>query len=254
MGVKILVIGDSCIDAYVYGRCDRLCPAAPVPVFVPLYRKENRGMAGNVYENVLSLGLECDFICNDATKVVKTRFVEDKTNHMIMRLDKGDDNVEHIFEHIENTQKWAAHLKEYDAVIISDYNKGFVSEDDIEFISSNHDMVFLDTKKLLGAYARNCKFIKINEYEYENSKHLLPTLGHWVQESLIVTLGSEGCKYKEDIYPVDKVEVKDLTGAGDSFLAGLVSKYIETQSIGESIQYANECATKVVQQRGVNTL
>ena len=75
-----------------------------------------------------------------------------------------------------------------------------------------------------------------------------------MQESLIVTLGSEGCKYKEDIYPVDKVEVKDLTGAGDSFLAGLVSKYIETQSIGESIQYANECATKVVQQRGVNTL
>ena len=254
MGVKILVIGDSCIDAYVYGRCDRLCPAAPVPVFVPMYRKENRGMAGNVYENVLSLGLECDFICNDAAKVVKTRFVEDKTNHMIMRLDKGDKNVERIFKHVEDTQKWAAHLKEYDAVIISDYNKGFVSEDDIEFISSNHDMVFLDTKKLLGAYARNCKFIKINEYEYEKSRHLLPTLGHWVQESLIVTLGSEGCKYKEDVYPVDKVEVKDLTGAGDSFLAGLVSKYIETQSIGESIRYANKCATKVVQQRGVNTL
>ncbi len=254
LGVKILVVGDGCTDVYVYGKCDRLCPAAPVPVFIPVHRKTNLGMAGNVYENILSLGLECELVCNDASKIVKTRFVEHKNNHMIMRLDKGDVSDERIFERIKDRQKWVNYIKQFDAIIISDYNKGFLSEKDIEFISSNHDMVFLDTKKLLGSYARNCKFIKVNEYEYERSKHLLENLQDWIQESLIVTLGSKGCRYKEGTYPVKRVEVKDLTGAGDSFLAGLVHKYIETNNIKISIEYANECATKVVQQRGVSTL
>ena len=248
MGIKILVIGDSCTDAYVYGRCDRLCPAAPVPVFVPTSRKENHGMAGNVCENVLSLGVECDLLTNEADSVVKTRYVEDKTNHMIMRLDKGDSDIRRI-ERLDTSI-----LKGYDAVIISDYNKGYLLEEDIEFISSNHDLAFLDTKKLLGNYARNCAYIKINEYEYEKTKHLIPDLGDWAEESLIVTLGSTGCKYKGTIFPVEKVEVKDLTGAGDSFLAGLVTRYIESRDIRGSITYANECATKVVQQRGVNTI
>ena len=33
--MKILVIGDSCHDVFVYGKCDRICPEAPVPVFTP---------------------------------------------------------------------------------------------------------------------------------------------------------------------------------------------------------------------------
>ena len=52
--MNVLVIGDSCKDVFVYGRCDRLAPDGPIPVFVPLYSKANRGMAGNVYENLLS--------------------------------------------------------------------------------------------------------------------------------------------------------------------------------------------------------
>ena len=49
---KVLVIGDSCKDIYLYGNADRICPDAPVPVFVPSFRRENKGMSGNVYENV----------------------------------------------------------------------------------------------------------------------------------------------------------------------------------------------------------
>ena len=52
--MKILVVGDSCEDVFIYGDCDRLAPAAPVPVFVESHRKSNKGMAGNVYENVVS--------------------------------------------------------------------------------------------------------------------------------------------------------------------------------------------------------
>ena len=72
------------------------------------------------------------------------------------------------------------------------------------------------------------------------------------EESLIVTLGSRGCKYKDKVYPVDKVEIKDLVGAGDTFLASFVAKFLETRDVDQSLIFANECATIVVQQKGVN--
>ena len=52
---KILVIGELCIDRFVYGDTKRLSPEAPVPVFNPIETIENKGMAGNVVENVKSL-------------------------------------------------------------------------------------------------------------------------------------------------------------------------------------------------------
>ena len=45
-----------------------------------------------------------------------------------------------------------------------------------------------------------------------------------------------------------------MTGAGDSFLAGLVVKYLTTKNIEKSIKFANECATQVVQRKGVVTI
>ena len=50
--MKFLAIGDSCTDVFVYGRCDRICPEAPVPVFTPVKTKTNGGMAANVQSNV----------------------------------------------------------------------------------------------------------------------------------------------------------------------------------------------------------
>tara|TARA_R110000744_G_scaffold200343_9_gene319465 strand:+ start:1293 stop:2030 length:738 start_codon:yes stop_codon:yes gene_type:complete len=244
--MKILVIGDSCKDVFVYGDCSRLAPAAPVPVFVEKYRKSNKGMAGNVYENVLSLGVKCDIITNKVD-IIKIRYVEKKTNHMIVRIDSDEEKIDRIKDiNIES-------LQQYDAVIISDYNKGFLLEEDIQFIADNHELVFLDTKKLLGDWARNIKFIKINEQEYERTRHLLVDK-EWLDEKLIVTMGSRGCIYSGNIYRVLQVEIKDLTGAGDSFLAALARKFVEEGNIFSSINYANDCATIVVQQKGVNTI
>ena len=61
---------------------------------------------------------------------------------------------------------------------------------------------------------------------------------------------------EENVAPVEtkKVEVKDLSGAGDTFMAGLVVKFMETDDIDLSIKYANECASKVVTQKGVAVL
>jgi sugar/nucleoside kinase (ribokinase family) len=53
---------------------------------------------------------------------------------------------------------------------------------------------------------------------------------------------------------VENVEVKDMSGAGDTFLAGLVVKYLETKDIRQAIVFANECATEVVQRRGVGVV
>ena len=73
-------------------------------------------------------------------------------------------------------------------------------------------------------------------------------------EKLIVTMGSAGCRYKNKIYPVDKVEIKDLSGAGATFLAAMVYKYLNTKNIEEALKFANVCSTIVVQQKGVNIL
>ena len=82
---KILVIGDSCKDIYTYGKCPRLCPDAPVPVFIPKYTVNKGGMALNVYDNVVSLGVECDLVTN-TNSIKKTRFVDDKTKRLIPKI------------------------------------------------------------------------------------------------------------------------------------------------------------------------
>ena len=242
--MKLLLIGDSCQDIYIYGQCDRLCPAAPVPVFIPGKTVINDGMAGNVYQNLLTLGISCDFITN-IENISKTRYVEQKTNQMIIRVDSGEGKVDRV----KNLQD--IDLKQYDAVVISDYNKGFLLEEDIQYLGENHPLVFVDTKKLLGTWCKDCDFIKINDYEYENTKHLLVDCGQWIDNKLIVTRGSKGCTYKQKIYPVEKVEIRDLCGAGDTFLSGLVAEYVSTRDLNKAIIFANQCATEVVQNRGV---
>ena len=106
---------------------------------------------------------------------------------------------------------------------------------------------------MLGDWAKEVTFIKINLEEYNKTKHLL-TNKNWFEKKLIVTVGSDGCLYNGEHYPVEKVEIKDLTGAGDSFLTGFVFKYLGTKDTCESLKFANECATKVVQQKGVSTI
>ena len=50
------------------------------------------------------------------------------------------------------------------------------------------------------------------------------------------------------------VEVKDVSGAGDTFISALCCRYLKSHNIQESILFANECATTVVQKRGVSTI
>ena len=102
----------------------------------------------------------------------------------------------------------------------------------------------------MGEWAKPITFININRKEFRNS---LPGIGEFgLEDKIIQTLGSDGCEFRNKNYPVRAVEVKDLSGAGDTFLAGLVVEYLNTKDMDKAIVFANECATKVVQKKGVS--
>jgi D-beta-D-heptose 7-phosphate kinase/D-beta-D-heptose 1-phosphate adenosyltransferase len=240
---RILVIGESCRDIFVYCEASRLCPEAPVPVLNIIEQRENPGMCSNVRRNIESIYGKVDIHTNDNWyEITKTRYVHQETNHMFFRVDSK--------QIIQRTDVKKIDLS-YDAIIISDYNKGFLKEDDIAFICQSHSSVFIDTKKILGSWANDAKFIKINDYEYRNSK---PHLTSILEKKIIHTMGGLGCEYQNKRYPTKKVEVKDVSGAGDTFMAALVVNYLETDDIEKAIEYANECASKVVKQKGVSII
>jgi len=240
---NVLVIGDSCRDVFVYCNSTRLCPEAPVPALQVVNQTENGGMAKNVHRNISSLVNSVDILTNNNWyDITKVRYVHNATNHMFFRVDNDIDIKRINLNEIDFN---------YKIIVISDYNKGFLSEEDIAYICKKHSCVFLDTKKIIGEWAINAKYIKINNFEYERSKeYFTPDL----DKKIIHTHGAEGCILNGRHYPVKKVNVIDVSGAGDSFLAGLVAKYLEDLNINESIMYANQCALKVVQERGVSVV
>ena len=240
----ILVIGDGCMDAYTYCDTNRLAPEAPCPVLDVSHVDEAPGMAMNVYENVNSFTTSVDYRTNENwTEIIKNRYVHTKSNHHFCRIDTG------VIE--ETVDLDGLHLDRYQTVIVSDYDKGFLTPNDIEYICTHHPQVFLDTKKVLGEWAFNAKFIKINEHEYERSKSYVDSLG---KGQVIKTLGGQGCEFDGKIYPVDKVEVLDVSGAGDTFMAAMAHKYTRINDIQKAINFANYCASQVVQMRGTSTL
>lgn len=247
--MRILIIGESCTDIYHYGTCSRLCPDAPVPVFKSTKINKNGGMAKNVEANLNKIcnKIEIYTLTNETwNEIKKTRYVDEKTNHMFLRLDENDDNYGQIKEEKFNQ----INFEYYDCVIVSDYNKGFLTNEILELISNKHNLTFIDTKRKIDKWSKNYTFIKVNNVEYENSLDYLKNNDH----NLIVTKGPFGCVYRGKNYPVDKVEVKDTSGAGDTFLAALSIEYLKTKNIDNAIDFANRCATVVVQKQGVVTI
>ena len=249
---KVLVIGDGCKDVFQYGKCERLSPEAPVPVFKPLQAKTNGGMAVNVYNNLMALGVNCDIITESGT--TKTRYVDETSNQMLLRIDEND-----IIKNIDENQLRSIEFDKYYAIVISDYNKGFLDEHDIEYISIRHPLVFMDTKKKMGDWCNSVTVIKVNEKEYLRNQ---AWLDYMFEDVVVVTLGDRGAKYshlkkkiKEQLFPiVEEHPVRDLTGAGDTFLAALVAKFIENSDICEAIKFANKCSAWIVTQKGVTVI
>jgi D-glycero-beta-D-manno-heptose-7-phosphate kinase len=239
--MNFLVIGDACIDRYLYGSCPRICPEAPVPVFVEESRVVSDGMAGNVAANLRSLAGHEHTVATIFTPatIIKTRYVDATSNQMLLRVD-NDGEIDEAFD------RDAVDLEDYDAVIVSDYNKGFLSEDDLEHIARFSNLSFLDTKKPYGEWAAHFDFIKINQKEAEQGGYLEADHG-----GLIVTRGADGCWGNETYFPANEIEkLFDVCGAGDTFLAAFALTYTLTKDIKHAIDVAQNCCATVIGKRG----
>lgn len=243
---KILVIGEVCTDIFIYGDTPRLSPEGPAPVFIPKNETYTLGMAMNVVLNLKSLGADANFI-NQLQPITKTRHIHESSNTLLLRIDE-EENIDNIGDRLNDINFW-----DYPMIVISDYNKGFLKEEDIAYIAYKHPNTICDTKKKLGDWCKDLRFIKLNRSEYENNKEFIEK-NDWILEKLIITLDKDGCMYDGTLYPTEQVEIMDISGAGDTFVAGFVKMFLDTNDIPKSIQFANRCSAQVVQKRGVTTI
>lgn len=237
---RILLLGDSCIDEYQIGTVDRLSPEAPVPVVKIVDTYSVAGMAANVAANLAKFNVHVDFITN-SEKVIKTRFMDSRSGQHLLRVDN-----ETTLTSWQGSTPMSLH--EYDAIVISDYNKGFLTYGRIADIINNVTCpVFIDTKKTdLAKFSAPNVYLKINDLEYRLAKSL--------PNNLIITLGSKGAIFKTTDsnveFPTIAVDVVDVCGCGDTFLAAVSYWYLVTNDISEAIKFANKAASITVQHQG----
>ena len=244
----ITIIGESCCDIFNYGNVTRLCPEAPVPVLTDIKKESNSGMAGNVRQNLLAHDSSININLMTQSKVIKkTRYIDDKTNHMFLRVDEGENEVDTLILTPETVQT----ITESDLVIVSDYNKGFLTEEVLIQIGKLSKLSIIDTKKTISKdLIDSFTFIKLNEHEYQRNKHISDKN----KDKFIITLGMNGAKHNDIIFPSPSPkQTIDVSGAGDTFTAFFSLKYFETKNIAESITFANQMASIVVSKRGVAT-
>lgn len=231
---KILLIGDSCVDVFVYGQVKRINPEAPVPILDYTRTETKEGMVLNVFNNLKAFDVEVDIVTKYGNSI-KTRYIDEKSNQQILRLDEDK-----ITEPLEYKPYHG-----YDAIVVSDYNKGLITEEFLFSLTSDLSCpIFIDSKKT-NLPTENC-FIKINDIEYDKltSKNT----------NVIITKGSCGAVYNNTTYAAKKAKVYDVVGAGDTFLAALTYGYLKYNSIEEAIPFANRASAIAVSQPGTYAL
>jgi D-beta-D-heptose 7-phosphate kinase/D-beta-D-heptose 1-phosphate adenosyltransferase len=235
--MNILLIGDAGDDVYTYGYVNRISPEAPVPVFEPHYTVNHDGMAGNVRKNLEALGCTVNFLHGAVSK--KNRLIDHRSKQQLIRIDHDVESKPVRFE--------TAIPPVYDAVVISDYNKGTVDYQLIEDLAQEVTVpIFIDTKKTDLARMGGC-YVKINALEKSRVTSYHPEPDH-----LIVTHGDKGAEWNGWVYPAESAgDVTDVCGAGDTFLAALVYKFLQTNHMPDAIKFAIKASAVTVQHVGV---
>ena len=116
--MNVLVIGDGCIDEYRYGNIRRVNPESTAPLLTYDHCIEKLGMAYNVAANLKSFGVETSMTV-PANLSRKIRYVDIRTQDHLLRIDH---DVRANPYRVESNYA-------YDAIVISDYNKGFITDD-----------------------------------------------------------------------------------------------------------------------------
>ena len=234
--LRVLLIGESCSDEYYYGECRRLSPEAPVPVLNYSEKKVFPGMAANVHQNLESFGVEVNFLTNRSQELIKERYIDNRSKSQLLRVDRGERVDPLIPAYIPDLN--------YDCIIFSDYDKGLISSHLAKHICSVYDgPIFVDSKKKdLSCFEGS--IIKLNEFEEEEYFSLPKDC------DMITTLGKKGACWKNTMFLAPAVEVFDVSGAGDVFLATLAISHTSGNKLDTSIQRAVLMASKSVQYSG----
>jgi len=288
----ILVIGDLILDEYLFGNINRINPEAPVPVLnVSNNNREHRlGGAANTANNVASLGAKCTVIGqvgndsfkeqmtelfkqanintflierNDFTTIKKTRLVAQ--NQQAMRVDFEDpkpiesEHVKQIIKFIKSNQ--------FDMILLSDYNKGTITNELVESIKKLNIPIVVDPKpinmhlfKEVFVIAPNLKEAKEITNSNTQPEELSQLIAEEYNTHVIITQGPKGTSlYHKDSkeynhLPTKAREVYDVSGAGDTFIATLTLALASKAELYEATQIANQAAGVVVAKFGTATL
>ena len=148
-----MVIGDTMIDKFVWGKVKRISPEAPVPVVEVTKETETLGGAGNVASNITALGgkayiisaigndgigraltemmgnknINSDYLVCDQNRptIIKTRIIA--VSQQLVRVDKEIKGSLHYSTENKIIQNIETLVPKVNAVIISDYGKGVIS-------------------------------------------------------------------------------------------------------------------------------
>jgi rfaE bifunctional protein kinase chain/domain len=296
---NILVIGDSILDEYWEGKVERISPEAPVPVYEYVKSRKVLGGAANTANNIRSLGgnvslislvgtdrnakeivklcndsgINTEFIINDTYRPTTTKTRVMVGNNQLLRIDK-ELKVQcrkSLSDQIKNNVKKI--LKDYNAIIFSDYAKGLLSKELInDIILEAKKMAiktFVDPVPSTIDFYKDVDYIKPNkketetyigvafDKEYSNAGEILKLLNKKFKSKWIVTLGKDGMLFKnknncEIIHTFSK-DVFDVSGAGDTAMAALTLSISAGNKLKESIIFANICSGIVVGKIGTAT-
>jgi len=292
---NILVIGDLMVDHYLYGSVDRVSPEAPVQVVKVKDEELLMGGAGNVINNLLSLGSKvgvCSVIGDDeggeflkirlgqkgvvkeGWAIQKGRKTSHKTrviasNQQIVRIDKEDS------EDISNTSEDTLLLRTkivlpfYDAIILSDYGKGVLTEsltkELISLAKEHNKPILVDPKGSDYSKYKGATLLTPNKKEAEFATSIMIKDDDSLKDALkalkqkceltysIITLSEDGIALLDQEFqkiPTVAKDVYDVTGAGDTVIASIAVSLVEGKSIKEAIEFANKAAAVAVSHVG----
>lgn len=250
---KILVLGDECVDVNYFGEIKRIAPEAPIPIFNVLSKEEIPGMSANVAKNLKNAGNEVKLISNlNFNKpIFKRRYFVG--NKLVTRIDEYDyqELTESEQESVINFIK--EEIKDYQAVILQDYGKGFFNKDFlfkiVNTIKENNVETYIiadgNKTKNLYDYA-GIDYLKLNEDEYYELYEKVKANTYWKHiPQIIVTLGDKGSKLDDfhiEALPFGYIDVIDVTGAGDTYIAWFTSELIRSHDPKEAMKIATTAA------------
>jgi len=300
-GSRVLVIGDIMLDRYWWGGVDRISPEAPVPVVRIERMTIAAGGAANVAANLKSLeceptligvigdddesnqvaealnaaGVQSDGLIRAEGRptTVKTRLVAHQQH--LARIDRED--ISPIEDGIRETaiSRVRAIINDHGAVVISDYAKGFLTNELISAVinlcAETRTPVLVDPKgKEYGKY-KGATLLTPNKREAaeacnleENSDGMVESAGGRLMSdlglrSLLITRGSEGMSlFIRDEVPLNLPalarQVFDVTGAGDTVIATLAAGIAAGIPMPDAARIANIAAGLAVEQAGTTAI